>query len=55
MRNPIAGLFAAGVSVGSLGPGNHAVWTTGNSLGWSVYSGRRAATEAVRHALEKSH
>lgn len=40
---------------GSLGPGNHAVWTTGNSLGWSVYSGRRAATEAVRHALEKSH
>lgn len=52
--SPIPGLFAAGVSVGSLGPGNHAVWTTGNALGWSVYSGRMAATEAVRHALEKS-
>ena len=48
--NPIPGLFAAGVSVGSLGT----VRTTGNALGWFVYSGCRAATEAVRHALWKS-
>lgn len=48
---PIKGLYAAGVGIGNIGGvenGIFTVWTDANVLGWSVFSGRKAAVEALR-------
>ncbi len=50
---PIKGLYAAGVGIGNIGgveKGIFTVWTDANVLGWSVFSGRKAAVEALRES-----
>lgn len=50
---PIKGLYAAGVGIGNIGGvenGIFTVWTDANVLGWSVFSGRKAAVEALRES-----
>ncbi len=47
-EKPIKGLYAAGVDVGNLYGDTYAVWTSGNAFGWSAYSGRYAALEALK-------
>lgn len=49
---PIKGLYAAGVGIGNIGGvqnGIFTVWTDANVLAWSVFSGRKAAVEALRY------
>lgn len=45
---PIPGLYAAGVDVGGLYGDTYGVWTSGHAFGWSAFSGRHAALEAVK-------
>ena len=55
---PITGLYAARVGIGSIGSiggvadGTFTIWTDTNAFGWSVYSGRKAALEALKGAKE---
>jgi fumarate reductase flavoprotein subunit len=44
---PIPGLYAAGVDVGNLHGDTYGVWTSGHAFGWSSYSGRHAALQAL--------
>lgn len=44
---PIPGLYAAGVDVGGLYGDTYPVWTSGNAFGWSAYSGRYSALQAL--------
>lgn len=45
---PIPGLYAAGVDVGGLYGDTYGVWTSGHAFGWSSYSGRHAALQALK-------
>ena len=36
------------MDVGNLYGDTYAVWTSGNAFGWSAYSGRYAALEALK-------
>lgn len=52
---PITCLYAARVGIGSIGgvaDGTFTIWTDTNAFGWSVYSGRKAALEALKGAKE---
>lgn len=44
---PIPGLYVAGVDAGGLWGDTYGVWTSGHAFGWSAYSGRHAALQAL--------
>lgn len=45
---PIPGLYAAGVDVGGLYGDTYGVWTSGHAFGWSSFSGRNVALQALK-------
>ena len=47
-NHPIDGLYAAGVDAGGLYGDTYPVWTSGHAFGWSSYSGRHAALQALQ-------